>query len=80
MRVTAIGLAAAMALASTTAALAMGGGGAGASGGAGSSWTRNPAECGGLVCFVKPHSILAAPDPRLKRPRDVGRSRHGALR
>jgi hypothetical protein len=52
MQLTAIGLATALALTSTTA-FAMGGGGAGASGGVGSSYTSNPAECGGLVCFCE---------------------------
>jgi hypothetical protein len=71
MQVTAIGLATALALTSTTA-FAMGGGGAGVSGGVGSSYTSNPAECGGLVCFAKSPS-LTAPDPRRKRLRGVGR-------
>jgi len=53
----ALTLGTALALTSTTA-FAMGGGGAGASGGVGSSYTSNPAECGGLVCFAK------SPSPR----------------
>jgi hypothetical protein len=57
MQLTAIGLAMALALSSTTA-FAMGGGGAGVSGGVGSTYTRNPAACGGLVCFAKPRSML----------------------
>jgi hypothetical protein len=74
MQLTAIGLAAALAL-TTTTAMAMGGGGggggAGAGAGAGWSYTNNPADCGGLVCFMKPPSILTAPDARRKRLRGV---------
>jgi hypothetical protein len=72
MQLTAIGLATALALTSTTA-FAMGGGGAGASAGVGSSYTSNPAECGGLVCFAKSPSALTRPNPRHKRLRGVGR-------
>jgi hypothetical protein len=70
----AIGLA--LALASTTA-FAMGGGGAGVSGGVGSTYTSNPAECGGLVCFAKSPSALTAPHPRRKRlsPTDTAHRR-----
>jgi hypothetical protein len=75
MQLTAIGLATALALTSTTA-FAMGAGG-GASGGVGSSYTGNPAECGGLVCFAKSPSALTAPDPRRKRLRGVGRGKKG---
>jgi hypothetical protein len=70
MQLTAIGLATALVLTSTTA-FAMGGGGAGVSGGAGSTYTNNPAECGGLVCFLK--SPSAARDPQRKRLRGVRR-------
>jgi hypothetical protein len=68
MQLAAIGLATALALASTTA-FAMGGGGggsgAGASGGVGSSYTSNPAKCGGLVCFAKSRSMT----PRVRHHR-----------
>ena len=60
MKLAAAGLAAVIALTSA-AAFAMGGGGggsgAGASGGVGSSYTSNPAKCGGLVCFAKSRSM-----------------------
>jgi hypothetical protein len=75
MQLPAIGLVTALALASTTA-FAMGGGGAGGGtgNGAGSSYTSNPAECGGLVCFLRsPPSALTVPDPRRKRLRGVRR-------
>jgi hypothetical protein len=74
MQLTTIGLAAALALTSTTAlAMGGGGGGGGAGAGAGAGWryTNNPADCGGLVCFMKPPSALTAPDPRHKRLRGV---------
>jgi hypothetical protein len=73
MQLTAIGLATALALASTTAFAMGGGGGAGASGGVGGTYTNNPAECGGLVCLLKPRSALTAPEPRHKRVRVVRR-------
>jgi hypothetical protein len=72
MQLTAIGLATALALASTTAfAMGGGGGGGGAGAGAGAGWsyTRNPADCGGLVCFAKSPSALTAPNLRRKRSR-----------
>jgi hypothetical protein len=68
MQLTAIGLAAGLALASTSA-FAMGGGGSGGGSGVGGTYTSNPAECGGLVCFVKPPSGPAVRDPRHKRVR-----------
>jgi len=43
------------------------------SSGVGSSFTNNPAACGGLVCFAKSPSVLTAPHPRRKRLRGVGR-------
>jgi hypothetical protein len=75
MQLTAFGLAAALALTSTAAFAMRGGGGAGVSG---STYTKNPAECGGLVCFLKSRSNLAAPHPRRKRampPRQADRAR-----
>ena len=72
MRLAAIGLATALALASATA-FAMGAGGAGVSGGVGSTPTRDPANCGGLVCFLKSPSAVAAHHSRRKRMRGVGR-------
>jgi hypothetical protein len=72
MQLAAIGLATALALAGTTA-LAMGGGGggggSGAGAGAGWSYTHNPSDCGGLVCFAKSPSALTTPNLRRKRPR-----------
>ena len=66
MRLTAIGLAMALALASTTAfAMGAGTGGAGVSGGVGSTYTNDPAKCGGLFCFAKPRG--ARPRKRLRR-------------
>jgi hypothetical protein len=70
MRRAAIGLSIALALTSTTA-FAMGGGGGGGGGpgaGAGSSYTNNPAACGGLVCFAKPRSASSAHASWRKRP------------
>jgi hypothetical protein len=74
MKLKAIGLAAVMALTST-AAFAMGGGGSGGGAGAGVGWlpSKNPAECGGLVCFAKPPAALTAPKRPRKRLRGVGR-------
>jgi hypothetical protein len=73
MQLTAIGFAMALALTSTTA-FAMGGGGSGGGGGAGAgaggSYTTNPAECGGLVCFAKPPVAVTTPHLRHRRWRD----------
>jgi hypothetical protein len=71
MQLTAIGSATAL---TSTTAFAMGGG-AGVSDGVGSSYTSNPVECGGLVCFAKSPSALTAPDPRRKRFPGMGRRR-----
>ena len=68
MKLTTIGLATALALTSTTA-FAMGGGGAGASGGVGSQPNNNPAECGGLVCFLKSPVAVTVPDRNRNRQR-----------
>jgi hypothetical protein len=57
MQLTVIVLALAM---TSTTAFSMGGGGAGVSGGVGSTYTSNPAECGGLVCFADSHSAFTA--------------------
>jgi hypothetical protein len=74
MQLTAIGLAMALTLASPTA-FAMGGGGSGGGGGAGagagSSYTTNPADCGGLVCFAKSPVAVTRPHLRHKRLRDA---------
>jgi hypothetical protein len=73
MQLTTIGLATALALASTTA-FAMGGGGSGGGGGAGAgaggSYTSNPADCGGMVCFAKSPIAGTAPHLRHKHWRD----------
>jgi dihydrodipicolinate synthase/N-acetylneuraminate lyase len=66
MRLTAIKLAVALAL-TGTAAFAMGSGAGGASGGVGSTYTSDPARCGGLVCFAK--SPLKKPRARPRRGR-----------
>jgi hypothetical protein len=80
MQLTAIGLATALALASTTAfAMGGGGGGGGAGAGAGAGWsyTRDPADCGGLVCFAKSPSASTAPNLRRKRSRTHTARRQG---
>jgi hypothetical protein len=64
MQLTAIGLA--TMLASVTA-FAVSGGNALAGGGAGWTYTNNPAECGGLVCFAKSPAASATLHPRRKR-------------
>jgi hypothetical protein len=73
MQLTAIGLATALALASTTA-FGMGGGGSGGGGGAGAgaggTYTNNPADCGGLVCFAKSSNAVTTTH-RHKRLRDA---------
>jgi hypothetical protein len=65
MKLTAIGLAMALAL-STTMALAMGGGG-GMSPGTIASPPADPADCGGIVCFLKSPVASTAHNPTRKR-------------
>jgi hypothetical protein len=70
MKLMAIGLAAALALSSTMAcAMGGGGGGGGMAPGTIAGPPADPANCGGLVCFLKTPTARHAVGPRSRQAR-----------